>query len=132
LANAAALPPPDESSPGLRALAARRDPIPTLEGYPTVPYKAKMSLVGVGQPTATAGVTSFGPMVAGSAGFTFADALGDRMLSTGLQVGSGLTNSFSFKDVAFQAGYLRLDRRWQCGLQPGRYHTARGRLDNGR
>ncbi|HEX7795415.1 MAG TPA: BamA/TamA family outer membrane protein [Vicinamibacterales bacterium] len=131
LADAAALPPPDDSSPGLRALAARRDPIPTIEGYPTVPYSAKMSLVGVGQPTATAGVTSFGPMVAGSATFTFADALGDRILSTGLQVGSGLTNSFSFKDVAFQAGYLRLDRRWQWRLVTGQIPYVAGTFESG-
>jgi hypothetical protein len=90
-----------------------------------------MSLVGVGQPTATAGVTSFGPMVAGSATFTFADALGDRILSTGLQVGSGLTNSFSFKDVAFQAGYLRLDRRWQWRLVTGQIPYVAGTFESG-
>src|SRR5262249_3263598 len=93
-------------------------------------YKATMALVGVGQPTASAGVTSVGPVVAGSAGFTFADTLGDRMLTTGLQVGSGLTNTMSFKDVAFQVGYLRMDHRWQWRLVTGQIPYVAGTFES--
>jgi Tol biopolymer transport system component len=132
LVDAAALPPLDHSSPTVRLLNARWDPgLPPIQGYPTAPYKAKLSLTGVGQPTATAGVSSYGPVVAGSAGFTFGDALGDRVLATGLQVGSGLTNTFSFKDVAFQAGYLRMDHRWQWRLVSGQIPYVAGAFESG-
>ena len=127
----AALPPLDRSTPTVRLLSARSDPgLPPAQIYPTEPYNAKLSLTGVGQPTASAGVSNFGPAVAGSAGFTFGDALGDRMLATGLQVGSGLTNTFSFKDVAFQAGYLRLDRRWQWRLVSGQIPYVAGTFES--
>jgi Tol biopolymer transport system component len=127
---AATLPPIDDASPAMRQLSARVDPVPPVQNYPTAPYKAKMGLVGVGQPTASAGVTSVGPVVAGSAGFTFADALGDRMLTTGIQVGSGLTNTMSFKDVAFQVGYLRMDHRWQWRLVTGQIPYVAGTFES--
>jgi len=131
VANVAALPPVDQASPTMQVLAARSDPnLPPVQLYPTEPYKAKLALTGVGQPTASAGVGSFGPAVAGSAGFTFADALGDRMLVTGLQVASGLSNSISFKDVAFDVGYLRLDRRWQWRLVSGQVPYVAGTFES--
>jgi hypothetical protein len=131
LVDAAALPPLDQTSPTVRLLSARLDPgLPLIQGYPTAPYKAKLALTGVGQPTASAGVSSYGPMLAGSAGFTFGDSLGDRMLAMGLQVGSGLTSTFSFKDVAFQAGYLRLDHRWQWRLVSGQIPYVAGTFES--
>jgi hypothetical protein len=48
----------------------------------------------------------------------------------GLQVGSGLTNTFSFKDVAFQAGYLRLDHRWQWRLVSGQVPYVAGTFES--
>jgi hypothetical protein len=129
--NAAALPPLDRSSPTVRLLSARSDPgLPAAQAYPTAPYKGKMSLIGVGQPSLGAGVSSNGPVVAGSAGFAFADALGDRMLATGLQVGNGLTNTFSFKDVAFDAGYLQLNHRWQWRLVTGQIPYVAGTFES--
>ena len=129
--NAAALPPIDRSSPTVRLLSARLDPgVPAVQDYPTTPYQGKMSLIGVGQPTAGAGVGSNGPMIAGSASFAFGDALGDRLLATGLQVGNGLTNTFSFKDLAFDAGYLRLDHRWQWRLVTGQIPYVAGTFES--
>jgi hypothetical protein len=125
--NGAALPPIDRTSAGVRSALARSDTVPpSSQQYPTVPYKPTMSLVAVDQPTAAAGISNLGPAVAGGAGFLFTDELNDRLLATGLQVGNGVTNTFSFKDVAFQAGYLRLDHRWQWSLVSGQipYVTA--------
>ena len=130
--NLAALPPADRP-PGLPnwATAASTTDSTPAEPYPTIPYKPKMSLVSVGQPTASAGVGSYGPIVGGSGSFAFQDVLNDRMLLTAVQAGNSLTNSFSFSDVAFAAGYARSDHRWQWRLVGGQVPYVAGTFESG-
>ena len=88
LVDVAALPPLDQSSPTVRLLSAAARPGAAADsGLSHGTLQREAVAHGRGTADCSAGVSSYGPMVAGSAGFTFGDALGDRMLATGLQVG---------------------------------------------
>ena len=137
--DAASLPPVDRSAAVTQVSFTSPDPgLPLTESYPTTPYKSKLSLDGVGQPAAGVGVGTFGPIVAGGAGFSFSDPLGDRLLAAAVQVGAGMTETFSFSDVAFEAAYVRRDHRWSVGVVGGQipftaaaFEQTTGTADNG-
>jgi Tol biopolymer transport system component len=115
-ASAAALPPTERERGVVESMLA--DPAGGLtppQDYPTAPYKAKLALAGVAQPSAGVGVSRFGTSVGGGAALYFSDLLGDHMLATAVQVNT-VTGGFSFNDVAFETGYVNLRRRWNWGV----------------
>jgi Tol biopolymer transport system component len=119
-ANAASLPPVDRELDVVGALRAHPDEgLPQPQEYSTTPYKGRLSLAGVGQPTAGASISRFGPVGGGGVALLFGDMLGDHVLATAVEVNSGLTGSFSMNDIAFNAGYLNLRRRWNWGVFGG-------------
>jgi hypothetical protein len=70
------------------------------------PYKRKLTLDAVGQPTFTTGVSEFGGYVGGSVSAFFSDMLGDRVLGMSAQVGG------SFADLGGNLTYLSRRHRW--------------------
>jgi len=128
--SAASLPPVDRSSAHLALLAPRPNAgLPLAQAYPSARYKARLSLDAMSQPVATIGFGSFGPIAGGGAGFAFSDPLGDQTLVAAVQVGSALTSAFSTADIAFEAAYLRRDRRWTWGVVGEQIPYSAGILD---
>ena len=118
--NAAVLPPADQRAGVLTTFLSHPGlGLPVPQTYPTAPYKATLSLAGVGQPTAGVGVGRFGVAASGGAALVFADTLGDHLLATAFQVSSGVAGAFSAKDIAFEAAYLNMVRRWNWGVVGG-------------
>jgi Tol biopolymer transport system component len=84
-----------------------------------VDYSPRLGLEAVAQPSIGVGVSRFGTAIGGGVGFMFGDMLGDHQLSAVLQLNSGFTNGFSFKNTAAQVGYMNLSHRWNWGLVGG-------------
>jgi Tol biopolymer transport system component len=76
----------------------------------TSPYGRKLELDAIGQPTVSAGVSSFGAYVGGSVSALFKDALGDRLLSTGAQI------SGTLEDLGGWLTYFNRRHRWNWGV----------------
>jgi Tol biopolymer transport system component len=70
------------------------------------PYRQALSLDAIGQPTVSAGASSFGGYVSGSVSAFFSDMLGDRILGLGAQVSGRLA------DLGGQLVYLNRKHRW--------------------
>ena len=83
------LPPPDEAA----AAAAE-------------PYRQRLALDFLGQPTVSGSVTPFGTRISGGISAVFSDMLGDRALGVQAQVGGGLA------DFGGQLLYLNRRHRW--------------------
>jgi len=73
------------------------------------PYKQTLLLDGLGQPTITAGVTSYGFRATGSVGAAFSDMLGDRLLMMSGQIGGTLA------DLGGQIAFVNRRHRWNWG-----------------
>ena len=119
VANAAALPPLERATPPSWMTAGSSTIAADAQSYPTAAYKPKMSMISMGQPTASAGVSAFGPVVGGSGSFVFQDILNNQTLAAAAQVGNSFTSSFKFNDLAYAAGYMKSDHRWQWQLVGG-------------
>lgn len=114
---AATLPPVNRrSSDVAQLLADATFGLPADAAGQVAEYKPSLSLEGIAQPSITAGASRFGATIGGGVGFQFGDMLGDRVLTTVLQVDSGLSNNFSFKNTAAQLAYLDQSSRWNWGL----------------
>jgi hypothetical protein len=70
------------------------------------PYKQRLLLDGIGQPTVSGTVDEFGGYVNGSVSAFFSDLLGDRQLGVGAQVGGDLA------DLGGQLLYINRKHRW--------------------
>jgi Tol biopolymer transport system component len=108
--SAATLPPRERTSTELVQLL--RDPLtglPPDSNYTVAPYRPKLALTYIGQPTLVAGTSQFGTFVGGGASLYFSDELGNHNLVTGLQVNGGL------KDVTALAGYQNVAHRINWG-----------------
>jgi Tol biopolymer transport system component len=120
---AGVLPPLDDRRPSeVQALLANATlglPPASATAYATEPYKGKLTLEGVAQPTVAVGVDRFGPAVGGGIGFQFADMLGNHSLTTVLQLNSGINGNFSLKNTAAQAIYLNQAHRVNWGIVGG-------------
>ena len=88
----------------------------------TRPYKAKLGLEFVGQPTVGVGVDRFGTYVGGGSALYFSDMLGDHNLGVAFQVNGG------FQDIAAQVAYTNLKKRfdWSVGIEHLPYISAGG------
>lgn len=117
-AAAAVLPPTDRrGSEVVRLLDSATFGLPEASTtYPSEPYKAKLSLEGLAQPSVAVGASRYGAALAGGIGFQFGDMLGNHTLMTAVQLQSGVTGSFSPKDTAAQAIYYNASRRWNWGV----------------
>ncbi|HET7694948.1 MAG TPA: BamA/TamA family outer membrane protein [Vicinamibacterales bacterium] len=91
-----------QQTAGLPSIAAEA-------AYETTPYKPKLSLDFIGQPTVGVGVDSFGSYVGGGISAAFSDILGNHTVGGTLQ----LTNRFD--EAGGSVVYLNRSRRWNWG-----------------
>ena len=120
--NAGVLPPLERRESDVQAMLANATlglPDVGPSGYPTEPYKGKLTLEGVAQPTVAVGVDRFGPAVGGGIGLQFADMLGNHSLTTVVQLNSGINGNFSLKNTAAQALYFNQAHRVNWGIVAG-------------
>ena len=110
--NAAILPPYNRRTGDVTQLLAS----PTV-GLPAAdapakeePYRAKLSLDQVAQPTVGVGADRFGAYAAGGLSMLWSDMLGNHVLGTTIQV----TNRF--QEFGGAVGYLNRTHRWNWGL----------------
>ena len=84
------------------------------------PYKAKLGLDFVGQPTIGVGVNQFGAYAGGSTSLFFSDMLGNHNLGVVAQINGGI------QDIAGLVQYANLSKRfdWAVGVQHIPYITG--------
>jgi uncharacterized protein YcfJ len=129
---AATLPPLDRKPSAVAALLSDAPlGLPSPTSYPTEPYRPKLSLEGLAQPTVAVGASRFGAAVGGGIAFQFGDMLGDHTLTTAVQIDSGVAGSFSLKNSAAQAVYLNSARRWNWGVVAGQVPYLSGGFQSG-
>ena len=93
--------------------------LPRVDTFAVSRYSPTLTLEGVGGVFLSAGASRWGAAAQGGAMFSFADVLGDRHLATAVQIGSGLTRTFSVADIAAQVAYVDQRRRWNWGVTLG-------------
>ena len=111
-ARVATLPPVSRTGGDLMAFT--REPtfgLPAKEKFTTEPYKAKLSLDYVGQPTLTLGADPMGAFVGGGVSFLFSDILGNHTVGAVLQVNG------RFEDFGGIVGYENRTHRWAWGAE---------------
>jgi WD40 repeat protein len=129
---AATLPPLDRQPSEVAALLQNAPmglPAPTQ--YPTEPYRARLSLEGLAQPSVAVGASRFGAAIGGGIAFQFGDMLGDHTLTTAVQIDSGAGRGFDLKNTAAQAVYLNSARRWNWGILGGQTPYLSGGYQSG-
>ena len=111
LVSPAVLPPQDRISAELRtALADPMTGLPPESSYAVQPYRARMTLDYISQPSIAVGADRFGTYVGGGLGMFWSDMLGNHNLVTATQINGG------FKDVSALVGYENDAHRWNWGL----------------
>jgi Tol biopolymer transport system component len=130
--NAGALPPFDRKVSDVQAMLKNSTlGLPPLTEFPSEPYKSSLSLEGIAQPTVAVGASRFGPAIGGGIALQFGDMLGDHHMVTAVQFNSGLTNSFSAKDIAAQVAYINQAHRWNWGVVGGQTPYISGGFQSG-
>jgi hypothetical protein len=104
------LPPADRTSVLAGLLNDAERGLPPAGGEVAHPYNAGLSLTYVGQPSIVAGSSGFGTYVGGGAALYWSDLLGNRSLTTGLQVNGGI------RDVTALVAYQNFGSRWNWGV----------------
>jgi Tol biopolymer transport system component len=99
--------------------------------YPVEPYRAKLRLEGVMQPSVGVGVSRFGTSLGGGVALAFSDLLRNHSLVTGVQVNSAIGTSTSWKDVGAQVGYFNSAKRWNWGVAGGQVPYLSGGFATG-
>jgi Tol biopolymer transport system component len=120
--------------PGARAegavLAASADPVTGLaeaRDFEEKPYKARLGLDYVGQPTVGAGVDRYGSYFGGGVSMTFSDMLGQHSLDTILQADT----IAGFTDIGGAVAYVNRARRFNWGLQVAQVPYVTGSFASG-
>jgi hypothetical protein len=122
----AVLPPASRQSSDVASLIANPTAgLPAATTFTTEPYKARMSLVGVGQQVGVATTSAFGSYVSGGIAFTFSDVLGNHLLGTSFGVNGGL------RDISAQALYVDRRSRWNWGVFGDRVPFLTGSVAGG-
>ncbi len=132
-APAAALPPRERVDDRLTALLAdAKTGLPESPGS-VVPYRPRLGLDYVGQPTLTAGIDPFGTYLGGGLGFYWSDMLGNHNLATAVQMGGYFGTSFadSLRNTAGAVAYQNLARRWNWGAVAQQYPYLTGEFASG-
>jgi hypothetical protein len=107
---AAVLPPRQRASVELVQLLNDPDTgLPPNTEFAVEPYRPKLSLTYVGQPSLVAGSGDFGTYLGGGASLYFSDELGNHNLVTGLQINGSL------KDLSAIVGYQNSSHRLNWG-----------------
>jgi Tol biopolymer transport system component len=110
-ASPAVLPPPSRISADL--VKALRDPdtgLPSEGTFAVQPYRSRMSLDYVSQPSIAVGADRFGTFVGGGIAMFFSDMLGNHNLVAAAQINGG------FKDASALLGYENDAHRWNWGV----------------
>ena len=81
--------------------------------FAVVPYRSRLALDYIGQPTLGVGGSSYGAMLGGSVSAYFGEMLGNRTVGVALQ-GYG-----ELADFGGQAFYLNTERRWNWAVSGG-------------
>ncbi len=97
------------------------------------PYRARLGLDYVGQPTLTAGVDPFGTYLGGGLAFYWSDMLGNHNLATAVQMGGYFGTSFtdSLKNTAGAVAYQNLAHRWNWAAVVQQYPYLTGQFSSG-
>jgi Tol biopolymer transport system component len=116
--DAAQLPPAERASSLLAdVLASEAIGLPPPSATPqVVPYRPRLQLDYVGQPTIGVGVDRFGTYGGGGMSFHYSDMLGDHTLGAAVQVNSTLNSDFSVTDLGGALMYVNQRRRWNWGV----------------
>src|SRR4051794_9239803 len=113
---AATLPPVDRRPSDVAALLQNAPlGLPAATEDPSEPYRARLSLEGLAQPSIGVGASRFGAAIGGGVAFQFGDMLGDHTLTTAIQIDSGAGRGFDLKNTAAQVAYINSARRWNWG-----------------
>ena len=99
--------------------------LPPPEAATTEPYKAGLSLSGMGQQIGVSTNSTFGTYVSGGVVLEFTDVLGNHILGTGFSVDGGV------KDIAASVTYLNRTSRWNWGLFGERVPLLSGTIRSG-
>jgi hypothetical protein len=128
----AVLPPADRHAGEVERLLADLDfGLPETEGR-IGPYRPRLSLDYVGQPSITAGVDPFGAFVGGGLSFVWSDMLGNHNLTTAVQTDTSF-GGFSdiAKNTAGMVSYVNRTRRWNWGTAVQQVPYLSGGLSSG-
>jgi hypothetical protein len=111
-------------------LAAREDAASGLaaaETFETKPYKSKLGLDYVGQPSVGAGVDRYGSYFSGGVSMSFSDMLGEHTLDTIIQADS----IAGFKDIGGVVAYVNRAHRLNWGVQVAQVPYITGSFASG-
>jgi hypothetical protein len=112
----AALPPIERADERLaRALEDGTRGLPDADAFATEPYRARLGLDYVGQPSIGIGADRFGTYAGGTLSFLFSDMLGNHNVAAAARVNASLTGNFSSRDIGGLIAYQNLTRRWNWG-----------------
>jgi hypothetical protein len=84
--------------------------LPQKTDYPERPYRARLSLDAVGQPTVGVGADRFGTYAGGGLSLMWSDMLGEHQLGTTVQLTS------RFQEIGGAVGYFNRTHRWNWGI----------------
>ena len=100
-----------------------RDPqagLPESGGFPVAPYRSRLALDYLGQPTIGVASSSYGTMIGGSIAAYFGEELGNRTVGVGVQ-GQG-----ELADIGGQVFYLDAERRLNWSVSAGHFPYLTG------
>jgi hypothetical protein len=110
----------------LRLLSDHARGLPTAAAaaaVPAEPYRRRLTLDFVTQPTISAGVGEFGGFVGGGMSAYFSDMLGDRLLGLSVQAGGSLA------DLGGEVAFVNRRRRWNWAVLGGQTPYRVGYLE---
>jgi hypothetical protein len=105
--------------------------LPSAQAFPVEPYRAKLRLEGMMQPSAGVGVSRFGTSFGGGVALAFSDLLRNHTLFTAVQVNSAIGTGTGWKDVGAQVGYFNAEKRWNWGVVGGQAPYLSGGFQTG-
>lgn len=109
--DAAILPPFERrGSEVAQLLQAPETGLPAPTPYPEEPYKAKLSIDSIGQPTVGIGADRFGAYAAGGLSLAFSDVLGNHMVGATVQVSNRI------QETGGAVAYFNRKSRWNWGV----------------
>jgi Tol biopolymer transport system component len=108
--NAAMLPPRSDPGGEVAGLLGRPAAgLPEHREFQVEPYRSRLSLDFIGQPTVAVGADRFGAFLGGGISFMFSDMLGHHQVATTVQVNGGI------RDFGGLIGYQNRTRRFNWG-----------------
>jgi hypothetical protein len=115
--SAALLPPPTRRDGSLVALLQNPAPgLPAQVPAETEPYKPRLQLDAVGQPSFGVGRDRFGAFGGGGVAFLLSDTLGDHTLGAAVDFTTSISGETTYKDLGASIAYTNLKRRWNWGV----------------